>query len=120
MERVTISTPRLSSEFAEAVAAQVVEAAREVILPRFHEPRINLGVREKALGEIVCDVDFLMEARLSQSLRRLLPEARVASEESPDPRAAFEDAIKRGPFWIIDPLDGTSAFLRQQETFGVA
>ncbi len=68
-----------------------------------------LNVVEKARMDYASEVDGLAEAAVIKELRRAYPEYAVLGEEG--------GAIKgnRGPSrytWVIDPLDGTSNYLR--------
>src|SRR5690606_35066569 len=59
------------------------------------------GVREKQPLDVVSDLDFWAEAKISEHLRRWFPEDTILSEESAN-RVAYADRI-----WVLDPLDGT-------------
>lgn len=59
------------------------------------------GVREKLPLDVVSDLDFWAEAKISEHLRRCFPEDTILSEESAN-RVAYADRI-----WVLDPLDGT-------------
>jgi fructose-1,6-bisphosphatase/inositol monophosphatase family enzyme len=110
----------LTPDFAQRIAAQIVEAAGELIVPRLRHPVGSIDIREKAGGELVSEVDLLMQDRLAEILGAALPESSLLSEEGPDPRAEFERNKGAEALWIVDPLDGTSAFLSGKPTFGVA
>jgi fructose-1,6-bisphosphatase/inositol monophosphatase family enzyme len=106
--------------FVWRIAAQIVEAARDLIVPRFRSPYGLIDVRAKSGGELVSEVDLLMQHRLTEILGAALPESLMLSEETADPRAAFDRNRSAEALWIVDPLDGTTAFLGGESTFGVA
>jgi fructose-1,6-bisphosphatase/inositol monophosphatase family enzyme len=103
----------------ERVATYIRETARAVILPRFR----TLGegdVREKKPGDPVTVADTEAEQELTRRLRTVIPGANVLGEESvaEDPsRLAWLSA--EAPVWIIDPIDGTSNFVRGNAGFAV-
>ncbi len=71
------------------------------IAEEFYRPDGPRGWRDKA------DIDEEVEAFLSQSLRELLPGSAVLGEE------LGESGPKGAEYcWLVDPHDGTSAFLR--------
>jgi myo-inositol-1(or 4)-monophosphatase len=95
----------------ELLTAAVAEAAR------FAKARIGRDIPswEKHPGHPVTEVDEgidrLMRARLSGAR----PLYGWLSEESPDDPARLE----RARVWMVDPLDGTRAFLRHRPEFTV-
>ena len=103
----------------ENVANYIRETARAVILPRFR----TLGhgdVREKKPGDPVTVADTEAEQELTRRLQNVIDGAHVLGEESvaEDPsRLAWLSA--EAPVWIIDPIDGTSNFVRGNAGFAV-
>jgi fructose-1,6-bisphosphatase/inositol monophosphatase family enzyme len=101
------------------VAAVVEDVAREEVLSRFRGLRPD-EVREKAPGDLVTTADLRSEERLVRELSSLLPGSSCLGEEEPGSRADAERALAAGkPVWIIDPLDGTSNFVRGDPRFSV-
>ena len=103
----------------ESVASYIRETARAVILPRFRA----LGqsdVREKKPGDPVTIADTEAEQELTRRLKSVVPGANVLGEES-----VAEDASRlawlsaEAPVWIIDPIDGTSNFVKGNVGFAV-
>ena len=85
----------------------MVKAARQAgtILLRHMSKLDSLSVFEKARQDYASEVDSLAEAEIIRELRRAYPEAAILAEES--------GAMGKGKqTFIIDPLDGTSNFLR--------
>jgi len=61
----------------------------------------------KGAGSPVSEADIAVDRFLRERLTRLLPEAGWLSEETEDDRARL--SAKR--VWIVDPIDGTRAFV---------
>lgn len=75
---------------------------------------------EKAPGEWVTTADRAAEAFLAPRLAALVPGSVVVGEEaaSSDPRV-LERLAAPGDVWLLDPLDGTSAFAAGRGPFAV-
>ncbi len=91
--------------------------ATEEILSRFRRLE-DEDITEKGPGDLVTTADRRTEDRLSGLLRGVLPGSTVVGEEavSAEPRLLSwlgGDA----PVWILDPLDGTSNFVRGDKRF---
>jgi len=98
---------RSCTEFAE-------EAAREIM--RIYAG--DLGVRNKADKSPVTDADHAAEAIIVKGLRVLTPDTPVVAEE--EMAAGRVPALKNGgPFWLVDPLDGTKEFIKRNGEFTV-
>lgn len=103
----------------EKIAAIIAGVAQNIILPRFRA----LGdgqIHEKNPGDLVTIADIEAEQELAKQLTAQLPGSLVVGEESV---AADETALDRlnsdAPVWIIDPIDGTSNFVKGKAQFGV-
>lgn len=64
---------------------------------------------KKADGSDVSEADLAVDAALKRDLMAHRPHYGWLSEESPDDRAR----LKHARVWMIDPIDGTGAFLRE-------
>jgi 3'(2'), 5'-bisphosphate nucleotidase len=93
-------------------ALVIAEAAGEAILARSAE---SVQQRAKADGSPVTDADLAAEAIILDRLTRLSPALPILSEES----AAGWLAPASGPYWIVDPLDGTRGFLEGRDEYTV-
>lgn len=102
----------------EPVSAMMRDVAATIMMPRFRR-LAAADVSEKTPGDHVTIVDRESEARLSEALARLLPEARVIGEEAVSDDAAIVDRIGDGAAWIIDPLDGTNNFTEGKAPFAI-
>lgn len=74
----------------------------------------SLNVWHKQRGEPVSDADIAVDRFLLGELSGLLPDCALISEESYSPTAAQDFA------WVIDPIDGTRAFIRGDDDFAVS
>ena len=64
--------------------------------------------------DLVTEVDRGNQVHIIDTLTKLLPEAKILAEESQN-----DLADTKGLLWIIDPIDGTMNFVKQQEDFAV-
>ena len=78
----------------------------------------DLGVRDKADKSPVTDADHAAEAIIVAGLRALTPgtAGRGRGGDGGGPRARDRTA---GPFWLVDPLDGTKEFIKRNGEFTV-
>jgi 3'(2'), 5'-bisphosphate nucleotidase len=94
--------------------ATIVEAAAEVILPFW---RTELDVVRKADESPVTEADRAGERLILARLAECFPEIPAISEEHAS-EFGTPDAI--GPrFFLVDPVDGTKAFVRGDPNFTV-
>lgn len=101
-----------------SVAALMRKVAAEVVMPRYR----NLAqheVIEKAVDDLVTIADRESEARLSEGLARLLPEADIVGEEAVAADPGVMERLESGLNWIIDPIDGTGNFAAGHPPFGL-
>src|SRR3984893_739190 len=97
--------------------SEVCELAREAgkQIMRFYEAGTKVTLKKDASPLTAADRashDFLM-----QSLKSLMPEAAVISEESEEATNGSIDT--GGSSWLVDPLDGTKEFLKGTNEFTV-
>ena len=96
------------------VLADIVEAAGREILPLW---RSGLQVDRKADESPVTEADRRGEALILAELARRFPDIPVISEED---ACEFGTPDEIGPrFFLVDPLDGTKAFVRGDERWTV-
>jgi 3'(2'), 5'-bisphosphate nucleotidase len=94
--------------------ADIVEAAAEVILPYW---RTTLNVRRKDDDSPVTEADQAAEAIILHALKRRWPDIPVVAEED---AALYGTPDEIGPrFFLVDPIDGTGAFVRGDALFTV-
>ena len=94
----------------KAIERLLTDVAREEIVSRFR----NLAdgdIREKKPGDLVTEADIRAEERLSRELEAMFPGTIAIGEESVA-RGDVEREVINGerPVWVMDPVDGTSAF----------
>jgi myo-inositol-1(or 4)-monophosphatase len=70
--------------------------------------RKEIGVQRKPDGSEVSDADLAVNVLLERELRGARPDYGWLSEETPDDG----ERLKRRRVWMVDPIDGTNAFLR--------
>lgn len=94
-----------------------VSAAREAgrITTRAWGRPDRMNTREKARNDWVSDVDLNAEQVIVQTLRRAYPDHAIMAEEGGE--QSGKDA---GFVWIIDPLDGTTNYLREIPQYGIS
>ncbi len=104
---------KFSNDVGEALA-EVCELAATLILPLW---RSGLTVIQKADESPVTEADRKGETLILAELARRFPDIPVISEEDAS-ESGTPDAI--GPrFFLVDPLDGTKAFVRGDPNFTV-
>ena len=102
-----------SNDIGEALA-EICEAAAGLILPLW---RSGLEVTHKADESPVTEADQRGEALILQALAQRFPNVPVISEED---ASEFGTPDEIGPrFFLVDPLDGTKAFIRGDPSFTV-
>lgn len=101
-----------------AVSALMQSVAEQVILPRYQNLAAH-EVIEKAKNDLVTIADRESEARLSEGLAKLLPEALIVGEEACAANPALLAGLASELCWIIDPIDGTGNFAAGRAPFGV-
>jgi fructose-1,6-bisphosphatase/inositol monophosphatase family enzyme len=102
----------------DAVAALMREAAAAYVQPRFRA-LADHHVQEKAPGELVTIADHEAEAWLSPRLAALLPGSRVVGEEAAAATPELLQGLDEGAVWLVDPLDGTSNFVKGRADFAM-
>ncbi|HEY8565542.1 MAG TPA: 3'(2'),5'-bisphosphate nucleotidase CysQ [Beijerinckiaceae bacterium] len=96
---------------------QTVREAGAMANTYFREgQKTSARIWSKAGGSPVTEADVAVDAFLKVALSRLLPEAGWLSEETADDPAR----MSRRLVWIVDPIDGTRAFLSGDRDWSVA
>lgn len=94
--------PEREGEFLKVTASAAFRAGK-IIRRGYNEIQ---GIQEKGLGDLVSQIDVECDALIQKEIRRVFPRDVILSEELSPQLSSGEER-----FWIIDPLDGTSAFL---------
>lgn len=74
-----------------------------------------LTIEEKGRNDFVSEIDRKAEAEIIYHLKKAYPDHAILGEES-----GFTDAANNDYQWVIDPLDGTTNFLRGIPHFSVS
>ncbi len=99
------------------VARRIALDAGELIMEYF-EGMHDMGIVEKGDGSPVTVADQVAERLIEERLLDILPDIPVVGEES-YAQGRRLDFSKHEYFWLIDPLDGTRAFIRGDGDFTV-
>ncbi len=97
-----------------SIALRAARKAGEMIV-RASDDLDKVAVRSKHANDFVSDIDEQAEQEIVRQLRRAYPDHGILGEESG--RSGPEDAEY---LWIIDPLDGTTNFVRGIPHYGVS
>ncbi len=97
-----------------ALAHQLMDVAREQIIPIFRKDEI---VTEKKIStnspfELVTEADKAVENKIKQIINNKYPNHGIIGEET----GKYQE--KSEYVWVIDPIDGTKAFLSGLPVFG--
>ena len=92
-----------------ALGERLADAAREVLLRYYRQP---LGIIDKADESPVTIADREAETRMREIIADTFPDHGVVGEEHGSDRADAEFV------WVLDPVDGTKAFLSGVPVFG--
>jgi 3'(2'), 5'-bisphosphate nucleotidase len=104
--------PDLDRLLPEIVA--LADRAGAVILEHYHG---DVAVRAKADASPVTAADEAAEAVILARLAELTPDIPAVAEETV--AAGHAPEVDGGPFWLVDPLDGTKEFLSRNGEFTV-
>ena len=101
---------QLPANLQDAVSAALREAARSLVVPKFHNPE-TADVSRKASGSLVTQIDREVEHQLSEVVAALLPNSLVIGEEKVAADPSLLTRIGEEWVWLIDPVDGTANFV---------
>ncbi len=92
----------------------IARRAGAAILPYY---QTDLDIDRKDDRSPVTEADHAADAVIVPALEALTPDIPVVSEE----RAASHrtDGASAGPYWLVDPLDGTREFINRRDEFTV-
>lgn len=94
------------------IAVEAAKSAGTIIQEQFGSS-LQLQIKQNR-RDIVTNVDLASESEIFRILKNRFPSIPFLSEET-----ANSD-ISNDPLWVIDPLDGTSNFIRGIELFTIA
>jgi 3'(2'), 5'-bisphosphate nucleotidase len=104
----------MSDAGAGAKLAEIVEAAAGIILPLW---RTGVSVHTKTDDSPVTEADRRGEALILERLSQAFPDVPVIAEEASSESGVPLSIARR--FFLVDPLDGTKAFVRGEAHFTV-
>ncbi len=84
----------------------VIEKAGEIIMEVYESDH---AINEKSDGSPVTEADTKSEKIIVSAIKRICPNIPIISEENSDSHKFNVD----GPFFLVDPLDGTKEFLKK-------
>jgi 3'(2'), 5'-bisphosphate nucleotidase len=93
------------------VAKRLAVRAGALLLAHYARPPVGW----KGPGNPVTDADRSASAFLVQELERLCPKDGIVCEEEPDD----PERLSKSRIWMIDPMDGTTGFVKQCDEFAV-
>ncbi|NGN69101.1 inositol monophosphatase [Streptomyces sp. A7024] len=103
----------------DRVEAAVREAVAEAVMPRFRQLAAHEVVEKAGPHDLVTVADREAEELLERSLTALLPGSVLVGEEGVHAEPGrLADVRGAAPVWIVDPVDGTSSFVRGEPDFG--
>ena len=94
-------------------ALQAAWEAGDTLLSRQGRPR---ELQVKGVRDLVTDADFAAQRVIVEIIQRTYPGQRILAEEG----AGQLDLSGDGPLWLIDPLDGTTNYIRGFPAFSVS
>ena len=86
---------------------KILHAAGKLALDYFHH-RHDLVIEKKGMQDLVSIADQAVERAIRGELARTFPEDAIIGEED----GASDDYLAAAGVWVLDPIDGTSNFLR--------
>lgn len=96
------------------IAVRAARNAGQVIVKGFANPD-NLETRQKGQNDFVTNVDLDAESAVINTIRKSYPEHTIIGEECGELTGSNPDYQ-----WIIDPLDGTTNFMKGIPHFAVS
>lgn len=113
----TRTTNPAMSAMLRAVIAAVRLVAAEEIMPRYI--KIKVAHQSKSDGSLTTEADFTAQSALTKKLQAILNVPVLGEEMADDEQRAIWQGGQDG-LWCIDPLDGTSNFVRGLPYFAVS
>ena len=101
-----------------AVTALVERVAATIVAPRFRDLLAD-EVGEKGPGDLVTVVDHAAEAAITEGLVAIAPGIPVVGEEAASADPALFGLLGAPLAWVVDPLDGTRAFVEGSPDYAV-
>ena len=106
-------TPEALKDLANGIEAVSREAGAKIM----EVYATDFETRLKGDDSPITEADEKAEAIIVPALKRLAPGIPVVAEE--EAAAGTAPAVSDGPFWLVDPLDGTKEFIKRNGEFTV-
>jgi len=107
--------PALSATLRAVVAAVKLVAAEE-IMPRY----MKVALQRKNDGSLCTEADLATQEALTRKLQAIVNVPVIGEEMSADQQRAYWSEAGAEGVWCIDPIDGTSNFVRGLSYFAVS
>ena len=94
-----------------------VRAARKAgnVIAKHYETPDSVETSQKGSNDFVTNVDKAAEAIIIETIRKSYPQHTIITEESGEHEGTDQDVQ-----WVIDPLDGTTNFVKRLPHFSVS
>ncbi len=107
----------LDRRLREQVTRAIRDATERAVVPRFQALEAH-AISEKSPGDWVTDADHECEELLTASLLEIEPGVPVVGEEaSAADRTLLDEGHRHDRVWLVDPVDGTRAFIEGSPDF---
>lgn len=103
----------LDKRLKTAVSA-AYQAGKKIRLADKNRHKKSLGIIYKKQNDLVTEIDKASEKMITGILKKAYPEIPVLGEEF------GLSEVKSGPYWIVDPIDGTTNFAHGFPQFSVS
>lgn len=105
--------------FLQNQVTQICDIAKEAgdVLLKYYRDYKSLDTVTKSDDSPVTKADLAANEFIIEKLQKLFPEIAIVSEENSERENLF--AAKSDQFFMIDPLDGTSGFVKKSDEFSV-
>ncbi|WP_078901176.1 inositol monophosphatase family protein [Actinacidiphila yeochonensis] len=108
----------VDGELLAAVERIVRAVVAEEVVPRWRRLAASDIAEKNGPHDLVTTADRAAEAQLAQRLTALLPGSVVVGEEAVSADPGLLDLLRGdAPVWVVDPVDGTAAFVRGETGF---
>ena len=107
---------KINQKFLESILEplkQTTASASEAIMEVYNSESYDTEI--KADGSPVTEADNRANDIIIRSLKEITPDIPIISEETFN----SEDQNPEGPYWLVDPLDGTKGFINKDGNFTV-
>ena len=92
----------------------ILDKAGDILLSYFKK---NISYSNKTDNSPVTEADLKTNMFLCEHLSKISPNLPIVSEENNEESNII--ASQTSEFWIIDPLDGTKSFIKNESTFAI-